>query len=295
MISLNIVSTKNKKILDLIVSDKCNLNCDFCYLKNYKFKSKIRYDKYIKVIEDINPDIVVFLAKEALLSNIDYLIKIIDSFPDKEFKLYTNLTISLSDKMIELIKKCTKLETSFDVKYRFKNIKNLNRWIHNCKYIINTLNKDLCVGIVPTTEAIKIEPNKYTKLFRKIGFKNYSLSMLEDSPGTNIKELHNYSKEELIKWMRKFFLEEDSSELITSIYYRGLFNQLKYYIEIDECGNKIDFINGDTEFSKFKTSCLMCDNFKLCGGTIKNRQCYFDKDLYDLGMKLLKERNYKLE
>ena len=160
MISLNIVSTKNKKIVDLIVSDKCNLNCDFCYLKNYKFKSKIRYDKYIKVIEDINPDIVVFLAKESLLSNIDYLIKIIDSFPDKEFKLYTNLTISLSDKMIELIKKCTKLETSFDVKYRFKNIKNLNRWIHNCKYIINTLNKDLCVGIVPTTEAIKIEPNK---------------------------------------------------------------------------------------------------------------------------------------
>ena len=100
MISLNIVSTKNKKILDLIVSDKCNLNCDFCYLKNYNFKSKIRYDKYIKVIEDINPDIVVFLAKETLLSNIDYLIKIIDSFPDKEFKLYTNLTISLSDKMI---------------------------------------------------------------------------------------------------------------------------------------------------------------------------------------------------
>ena len=29
MISLNIVSTKNKKILDLIVSDKCNLDCDF--------------------------------------------------------------------------------------------------------------------------------------------------------------------------------------------------------------------------------------------------------------------------
>ena len=102
MISLNIVSIKNKKILDLIVSDKCNLNCDFCYLKNYKFKSKIRYDKYIKVIEDINPDIVVFLAKEALLSNIDYLIKIIDSFPDKEFKLYTNLTISLSVSGLEI-------------------------------------------------------------------------------------------------------------------------------------------------------------------------------------------------
>lgn len=286
-------------VLDLYISNNCNLNCDFCYLKNHK-SAPINYKKLIDIIYNLNPEKILFIAKEPLLGDLDKILFIMDKFPNKKYILYSNLTLKLTNKMIEIIKRCEHLTTSFDVKYRFKNVKNLNKWIHNVKYIKKyNINNEIEVLITTTDEAIKIKPEKYVKMFKKLDISYYGLSMLSRPDELMDKKIDSYSNSELFKWLREFFIQENSEHLILSVFENTIKRSRQYLSINNECeiidplNRKKDIIpNSSIPYLK----CLKCEFYKPCGGLNSNSsRCVFNIDLYNLGKKILKERNFKYE
>ena len=284
-------------VLDLYISNNCNLDCDFCYLKNHK-STPINYEKLVSTIDYLNPEKILFIAKEPLLGELDKILFIMNKFTNKKFILYSNLTFTLTEKMMCIIKRCDHITTSFDVKYRFKNIKNLNKWIHNIKYIKSHLNDEIAVLITTTDEAIKIKPEKYVKMFKNLNISYYSLSMLSRPDELMNKKIDSYSDNDLFKWLKDFFIQDNSEHLILSVFENTIRNS-RNYLSIDNDCEVIDSLNrkkADTKNSIPYLKCLKCEFYKYCGGLNTNSsRCVFNIDLYNLGRKILKERNFKYE
>lgn len=98
-----------KKSLILFLTNNCNLNCKYCFVKKEQHQSKLDFTKYKEVIDNNNKQIssITFFGGEPLLY-IDLIESIIKYNKEKKYHfqyiLNTN-AILLNDKIIEFIKK----------------------------------------------------------------------------------------------------------------------------------------------------------------------------------------------
>lgn len=140
------------------LTNKCNLNCKYCYnikIKHFKNASD-SIDSINKIIENIKPDSHVHLlgGEPTLANNFDYILTKLNQNRN-EISLVTNAT-NINDKLLELLKgnNVNYVIVSIDGfdstsnrllrnirntdKY-YENIKKLNTYCYGTKIIVNTV------------------------------------------------------------------------------------------------------------------------------------------------------------
>lgn len=183
---------------DIMVSNRCNLNCIHCCMKkrlNCKgFKLDFDFIRY--QLNKYNEKGTIHLSGgEPLLINendMRELINLIDENKDKyRFFMTSNLCLDLTDLRKELISKVD-MSTSFDNNLgRFKSFKNINKWYHNCKYIVK--NQPLNVFITYHKNLHKYDNIvKLIDMIDEIGFKNAYLNPFMNF--NNNYEFYNYDE-----------------------------------------------------------------------------------------------------
>lgn len=97
-----------KKSLILFLTNNCNLNCKYCFVKKEQHQSKLDFTKYKEVIDNNNKQIssITFFGGEPLLY-IDLIESIIKYNKEKKYHfqyiLNTNATL-INDQVMEIIK-----------------------------------------------------------------------------------------------------------------------------------------------------------------------------------------------
>ena len=269
---------------EIVVSNNCNLRCKHCGMSDNS-KEKINYDLLKRTLineSHKNPIKEIYLwGGEPLLGDLDKILDIMDTFQKTKFKITTNLCYKLTDKRKEILKRCNLVSTSFDLKIRFQNIKELSLWYHNCKEILK-YNKVLCICTL-STYTTSIEPKRLVKLFNEIGFTQYIFSpmILSGSLDRNKDLIPSY--DEYNNFMMKVAKISDKRNKSILIYkiHRLLGCISKYNRVITNKGEIINcHIKNDCEI--IDSDCYLCDNFKICGGKAPCiKECLFSKNVYD--------------
>ena len=145
------------KTLYIRITEDCNMNCPFCYVK--KQNGHISIDSVKKICNQFDPNEIIFHGGEPLLYP-NLCIEIINMFKDKNFSITSNLTLPLTDERLEIIKKCH-IATSFSVD-RFKNA-NLFLSFTNNVYEVAKI-KDITFLVTLSREQLKQSPEELNRM-----------------------------------------------------------------------------------------------------------------------------------
>ena len=263
------------KKVNVIVSNKCNLNCKHCYMKNIiNTDRRVNYESIIDLLYMIDHaygiDEIYFWDGESLLGDTDYILEIMNDFKKAKYKIISNLTFKLDSNMRRIIEKADYMCTSFDIdSVRFNNMKQLNRWYYNCKDIISK--RELGVICSVTSYVTKYDPSRFIDLFNKIGFSDYFFITMH-----NIGNLKNNpylipKRNEYIEFMDRLLkIDDKKNKNLESLKNHIGFkcNQSdKDYINIYFDGYSISCASTNIDCKlKINPECLMCDLYKSCGG-----------------------------
>lgn len=271
---------------ELMISEVCNLQCKHCGMSyNINNANNVDYEAIKQTLLDESKKTTIeeiyLWGGEPLLGDLDQILEIMNMFPNAEFKVTTNLCYKLTDKRKEILKRCSLLSTSFDNKIRFKNVKMLSLWYHNCKELLKE-KKMLCSCTI-SKETIKIDPNKFINLFEKIGFTQYLFSPMvlagEICSNTNlIPSFDEYNK--FMMEVVKHKSPHNKNLLLYKIHSTTSCVGLDRFIvsakgKVREC-----FVEGNCVHAD--PNCFGCENYKICGGKSPCYQkCLFSKEVYE--------------
>lgn len=272
---------------DIQVSDTCNLTCKHCLMDSSLHKCKVNFNNIIKTLKQQQcVDTIYLSGGEPLITenNAKEIFNLMKEFPYTKFKIVTNLCYELTPYRLAVMKNVESLQTSFDIGIRFGNIKNLNKWYHNCKWLLNN-GYPLEVICTITSHIISKGPEKIIKLFNDMGFNAYKFAV-GSYLGTfkDNKDLH-VTKQQHVDFMNKMLdiidlkngtIKEIKEKTWTACKYMEL-QPINQNGELVHCAawEKVD--------SKCLNSiqCYSCTNYRYCGGRCCSTPCMFDKDIYD--------------
>lgn len=143
----------------VIVSEQCNLDCDFCCIGRPKNNASLDFDAFLSWFHHFWYDdshIINFTGGEPILyvREIFNVIKSI-KYPKIRYDISTNLTYNLLPEIIDVLESCT-VYTSWDpVHLRFKSQNNFEVWKENCKFI-----KPKTVAVILTNDVLEYDPKK---------------------------------------------------------------------------------------------------------------------------------------
>lgn len=280
----------DKCYFDIQVADKCNLNCKHCCMAYSMNHQQTDYDKIIEYLNRKPLVKEVHLAGgEVMLEDTKLLLRLIDSFPHTKFKLTTNLIYPLTKDRLEIIKRVHSLQTSFDLKIRFGNIRNLLTWYRNCIYILKNIRDDLEVICSITKYTISKDPIRLMNFFNHIGFHGYKYILLSDAGRYTENDL-GYDKEEYHKWMHKVLDTHDyKNQTIQLILGKNMTNcQYGDTVQpVNIYGKEITcpILGDNNDECLLPEECLHCNLRYKCGGRCKLIQCTFYEDIYDRTVK----------
>ena len=295
-------------------TEQCNLHCLHCYTpavnKQIDFD---RLDYFLSTINTNENDFFILHGGEPLMGDIKKTISLVKKYNNVNWRITTNLTCELTEEKIDLLKRMKQVRTSFDIKIRFKNIKNLLRWIRNIKKL-SSMNIDLWLNICLSDYVLQKDPIKICDLCKKLKIKTLSFERITRSGrGEFANFIPSYSK--IDDWLCSFFYEYKNYMQ----YFRcaefdnivaGIVQNNKVYRGAECCKNTIT-INADgtigecpdsannkilgtynndiysilnkKESCKIKNTCLACNLFTLCHGSCKAywglNECPYPKKL----------------
>lgn len=187
-------------MLNIVVGNKCNLNCNHCFLsksynKPYKqeprlYEYNIKYDKidknnvnrYISIISsnkfrellvknNINSISLfsfgdIMMEDKETLTNISFLVSKLKSlYPSLNIKLQTNFVYHVTEEMETLLNKVDTIRTSFDIQTRFRTINDIILWYSNIKHWSKI--KPIKLEIVATSPLIQ-RRKKLIRVLKKL-------------------------------------------------------------------------------------------------------------------------------
>ena len=299
--------TKKKTSLDICFGLECNLNCDQCCMGGLLNKgTKIDYRAIVKYIER-HPEInEIYLSGGELLCDFEeYLLFLLKRFPERKWKCTTNLAYRLTPIRIEILKRITCVQVSFDIgSVRFHNIKTLLTWYHNLKTLLS-FKQNVDIGVCLTKHVINKGPEAFheffTKLHDKFGLAAYSFLIM--SKCGNLKKNYNTlmpNKKETTKFLKDMLNIENVMELndtvnniangsLYSCYFVTTLNVMRNDGELCNC----IFEQYNDKPCVVSDNCLSCDYYKHCGGICDNdcKKCYFDKSVYNKALSVIKKYN----
>lgn len=271
---------------ELMISEVCNLQCKHCGM-SYSINNANNVDyeaikqTLINESKKTNIEEIYLWGGEPLLGDLDKILELMDLFPNAEFKVTTNLCYELTDKRKEILRRCSLLSTSFDVKIRFNNVKMLNLWYHNCKELLKE--KNMLCSCTISSEATKIDPNKFINLFEKMGFTQYVFSpvVLAGRICSNTNLIPTFDE------YNKFMMEvvkhkspRNKNLLLYKIHSTTSCVGLDRRIVSAKGKIRGCFVEGNNVHAD--PNCFGCKNYKICGGKSPCYQnCLFSKKVYD--------------
>lgn len=273
---------------DILVSNKCNLSCNHCCMKSrLNCKGfKLDFDFIRSQLDKYDYGTVHLAGGEPLLipeEDMKKLIELIDEYKKRYYKFFmtSNLCLELTDLRKEFIKR-VELKTSFDNGLgRFKTVKNLNRWYHNCKYIINEMKRPLDVFITYYPFYRDYERIvEFINFFYKTGFKNVLIN-----PLMNFNEV--YKPYDYDRYLREVSILDSVARSL--IDFKSSIFSLSADIIKQGHGLKCNY--------PLKTDCICIDSGEIVN-CILDPQCNCRKDKYTdnkyiVNCKYLKDREIR--
>ena len=280
----------DKCYFDIQVADSCNLNCNHCCMSQSLYNRQVDFDAIKEYLQSKPLIKEIHLAGgEVLLQNPEDILDLMDTFPNVKWKLTTNLCYELLDNRLEVLKRVHSLQTSFDLRIRFKKLKNLLLWYRNCRYILENIRDDLEVICSITKYTIEKDPYKLMKFFNDIGFHGYKYILLANTGNYQESEL-GYNKEEYHKWMNRVLDTHDiKNQTIQLILGKNMSNcQYGEIVQpISIYGKEITcpILGENNDKCLLPQECLNCNKRYKCGGRCKLIRCMFYEDIYDRSVK----------
>lgn len=188
---------KSLQALSLYLTEKCNLNCSYCYIKK-DFESTLDFKDIKKAVDifsdycsSMEPPTITILGGEPLmvypllLETIDYLNKKFDNYV--QILLFTNGTLLTSEKAAELISKKIKIIISIDGikkvndcfrKYYYSpKISTFDAIIKNLKSLDPKIRSQIGVNMVVGPKTVPFL-TRNIKFFQKLGVSPIDFSLL---------------------------------------------------------------------------------------------------------------------
>lgn len=271
---------------ELMISEVCNLQCKHCGMSySINNANNVDYEAIKQTLLDESKKTTIeeiyLWGGEPLLGDLDQILEIMNMFPNAKFKVTTNLCYELTPKRKEILKRCNLLSTSFDVKIRFKNVKMLSLWYHNCKELLK--DKKILLSCTVSSETTKIDPNKFINLFEKMGFTQYLFS-----PMVSAGEMCSNSNlvptfDEYNKFMMEVVKHKSPHNKNLLLY---KINCTLACVGLDRlmvnAKGKVRgcFVEGNCVHAD--PNCFGCENYKICGGKSPcHPDCLFSKEVYE--------------
>ena len=143
--------------IHIIMSELCNLDCDFCCIqspKRHDILDSKTFIEWFKSFENKSESYIFhFTGGEPILQS-DKILDIIEN-TNVTYEIGTNLTYEITPKIMSILERCA-IFTSWDpIPLRFKTQKNFELWKENCELI-----KPRSVAIILTKEVLSLDPRK---------------------------------------------------------------------------------------------------------------------------------------
>lgn len=313
----------NNKALYVSVTQKCQLNCPFCFNKfvdGYNTDKELTADEIIKTIEEGNYSTIDFLGGEPLLKP-QLMIDVMNHFKNKKeiiwcissnlaFKKFTDLQLTALNMIQDLSVSKVSIGSSYNVD-RFETQDYLDLWIKNMKYLAR---KGLNIGITVTIteKQAKEDPNKLIDIFYDTNAKSINLERcIFPKPESESEKKEMVKKYEIIDdYMYQCFkLLPIRYNYQFSRYYEGVLNRTPIFN--NHCSEDISMlyptglvkgcalnsINGDVSLYASKlaeNNCFICNYNDYCKGDCECTRwcCAFPKKTVSYVRELM-WRDYK--
>ena len=173
----------------LNLTERCNLNCKFCYAKHRNLDmSKEILDKSIDYIiqhnNNLGPDeeiSIELVGRELGLLDPMFINYIINRFENEIHKQYeisicSNLAFRLSEKQLKVFKRVDFISTSYDyADIRFNSTKSRIRWFNNIK-LLQSLGFNLnCTTMIYKQLISEVQPKMLFDFMLATGIKKWEL------------------------------------------------------------------------------------------------------------------------
>lgn len=269
----------------LVITNSCNMNCPFCYQEHTDdmMDSETAIASVKKYYNRINR--LVFFGGEPLL-NSKVILDVMNTFPELEYAIMTNMTVPLDAERKEVLNRCQFVTTSYSVD-RFSNNNLFNRFLEQVHALKNKKDFELLVTI--TEEQLKIPAEELAILINIIGPSNVIFDRLFDYPGNpEISKDQKYYEQvdayigELTKYLPTRINEFYKMAKLTQTEHRAVYcgSCLKHLIILPD-GNVGHLCERQKYATRFK-KCLLCDITEYCGGDCLMYQdiCAFPKESF---------------
>lgn len=261
----------------LKITDSCNLRCPFCYVnKNNKIMT---LDNAVNVIKRYNPQKIIFHGGEPLLFP-ELIINIMDTLPDYEYSITSNLVFDLNDMQRKVLSRCD-IATSYSVdrfsKDTFRIFKDNISWLRKIK--------DITLLVTLSYEQLKQEPDKLIENINELDCRYvlFERLFIDDSDDNLSLLTDNY----LLKIMQLYKAESNvlRNQMLHSLSHNcTVFN--------NDCQEKVITINTDMSTQLCpnsqhlkqtkKKECLLCEFYQYCRNDCLSFQntCMFPKNTF---------------
>lgn len=298
-------------------TEQCNLHCLHCY--NPANKTYLDFNKIKNSLDCItnkkNDDWFIFHGGEPMLGDNKKMLNLIKYFPDKNWRISTNLCYTLTNERLNILKHMKEVRVSFDCGIRFNNIYTLLLWLKNMK-ILSKLRISLFINFSFTKDLIKHDPIDIIKLVRAFGIKRYAFERITLVGNAKKNAWIIPSYEEIDNWLCKLYDTDKYDECIEIENIKLGINGEKINTYGPGCCHNTITINADGTIGNCpndavvnsissldagidnaisnikckkhlpKQACLICDYFKYCHGWCEQMKwqgttCPYPKRLAD--------------
>ena len=248
----------------LKLTNDCQLCCAHCYnafMHNKQYISDQVLDKAILYIKNTinqysNDHFVVQLhGGEPMLYDTNKINHIIDCLPNIDFTITTNLVFKLNSEKILLLQRMKVnglniIQTSWDYAIRFKNDKQQQLWLNNCKKLI-----ECGVTVQPTITLTNklinnIKPYDLINQFKGWGFTTINFERLTETGRAQENNLRPNNRE-LDEYCLQLYKASKTIGLNVALF-EGIEQSIKHnYVgcRTRNCNNTVTTINPDGSIS----------------------------------------------
>ena len=285
---------KQSPTLFLCITNKCNLNCDFCYIHDKKDYAEPDLGDLTNAIETVRPGKLVITGGEPML----YPNKVLGvmNYFEAEFRRHwnsticTNLLYDLTDLHKQAFNKFDYLQTTYHsnmtkdqyLKWRLNFIELINECSHIQKFDI----------IITITENDTIPDNIITDL-SYICPDGISFEILSFNDNKDHSQYYRYADEKIKELCKKLSYYDTIENLLFSSWKRALSSNIGLHCTVCNDGYCKTFENNEirngcicnnNHRTKDKLSkCLECKYFKYCRMDCERfgDDCAFPKETFE--------------
>lgn len=268
------------KTLYIKITDQCNMNCPFCYIK--KGNNIVSIEKIKEIYNKFKPKCIRLHGGEPLLYP-NLCLEIINTFNNVEYSITSNLTLPISKERQKVIEKCD-LSTSYSID-RFSNNNYFDIFLRNVIDISKY--KDITLLVTLSRDQLKQSPKDLCNILENIPCKYIAFERLYED---NYDQLLAKQTDEYLKQIMDL-IPKEKNVLLNEIN-QSLYAHIPLFC--DTCKKDILTINADNTIQicpnlsdekitkKRRKQCLSCNLFEYCKEdclSFKNG-CMFPKETF---------------